>query len=307
MSNNSRFPFKPQIASMPPEHQYVIRNLWNVISDVQDAVPLLKAQIDAKTTTGTASSSSSSTTTSTASETIINQAGGVTGGVVNNQTGVTTYTIQQSDNAGFIILDDASPIAVTLNAALTIPYFLWISNYGAGSATLTPSTGTISYPGNVGAASMPLASGYAAYLELDGTNWWAVPVSVSGSVVTKIIAGTNVNISPISGIGEVTVNVPGGTSGFNSGNNANGYWISDPLGHIHQWGVVNSLPDEPGIVTVSFPTPFTALSSIVVTANDNNHMGGNVRTIGTLVLSLSQFEVSANGSGANAYWVADGY
>ena len=42
-----RMPFETQLASMPSETQYVIRNVWNCITDLQSAVPVLKNQIDA--------------------------------------------------------------------------------------------------------------------------------------------------------------------------------------------------------------------------------------------------------------------
>jgi hypothetical protein len=94
-------------------------------------------------------------------------------GGVNNQTGVTAYTTQNSDGGILIILNDASAIAVTLNVGVSVPWMAFISNQGAGTATLTPQSGTITYPGNPGAASMPLLSGYTAMVAFDATNFWA--------------------------------------------------------------------------------------------------------------------------------------
>jgi hypothetical protein len=124
---------------------------------------------------------------------------------------VTAYTTLQSDYGKFIILDDASAIAVTLSVgssapAITVPWYAVFLNFGAGTATLTPIDGTISYQGNLAAASMPVAQGSAATVAYDGTDFWAELVPLVGGVVTQIIAGTNVTVSPTSGVGAVTVN-----------------------------------------------------------------------------------------------------
>ena len=102
-------------------------------------------------------------------------------GLINNQTGETSYATGPGDNGILLILDDASAVAVTLTTDAA-PFFLLITNLGTGTVTLTPSTGTISYAGNLGAASVTLLSGYSATVWCDSTNWWAetlptVPVS----------------------------------------------------------------------------------------------------------------------------------
>ena len=53
------------------------------------------------------------------------------------------------------------------------------------------------------------ASGQA--LVWNGTNW--VPGSVASGGVNKIIAGTNISISPTNGLGDVTINSTGGGVG----------------------------------------------------------------------------------------------
>lgn len=116
---------------------------------------------------------------STSSTTTIIQSGGSGGGGgsspvvggVNDQSGQTTYTTVDGDNGVLLVLSDASPISVTLSSA-TAPYFIFIANIGTGDATLTPVSGTISYAGNSGAASLPLKADYACIVFYDGTNWW---------------------------------------------------------------------------------------------------------------------------------------
>jgi len=89
-------------------------------------------------------------------------------GVVNPQTGLTTYTTQTSDNGLIVLLNDSSPIAVTLNSTVSNPYFTTISNQGSGTATLTPSTGQVN-----GLASITVSGGSFATVYFDGNNWWA--------------------------------------------------------------------------------------------------------------------------------------
>lgn len=228
MSTNPLNPSFRKIHTIPvgAAHQSVreaVRDNDKSITDLNQSVRSFKSQIAAM------SKAAASTTTVTENISAETTAGTVTGGVVNNQTGVTAYTTQQSDNAGFIILDDASAIAVTLSSTITIPYFTWIANYGAGAATLTPDAGTITYPGNIGASSMPLASGFAAYLEFDGNNWWAIRIAITGTnsaaVVQNVSLGTgtlgpqvNLTTSPASVPGQsatsiITANVVGPVSG----------------------------------------------------------------------------------------------
>ena len=292
-TTTSRFPFESQISEMPAQHQYVIRNLWNAISDVQSAVPVLKSSIDSKASSTSGTSTTTNVTTST--ETVVtnssSSSGSVTEGAVNNQSGVTSYTIQQSDNAGFVILNDSAAIAVTLDSALTIPYYLWIVNYGTSIATLTPTTGTITYPDNVSAASMPLEPGFAAYIELDGTNWWAIVVPVVGNAVTQIIAGTNVTISPTSGEGAVTVNASGTISGVVAGTGLTGGGTS-------------------GSVTISLSTPVSVANGGTGTATPGLVAGSGIsitgswpdQTISSTSPAAANFADSEIVSGSGTSW-----
>jgi len=102
--------------------------------------------------------------------------------IVDNQTGVTTYTTTSGDNGSLLVLNDASPVGVTL-AGSTPPYGLFIVNQGTGLVTLTPAapptgSSTITYPGSPAAASMPLLSGYGAILGFDGSSWWAMTMPI---------------------------------------------------------------------------------------------------------------------------------
>ena len=145
----------------------------DAITDLQAAIPALKGQIG---TAAPASSAATTTNVTQASEEIIQAP--QNSGFVNNQTGVTAYTTLQSDSGNLILLNDASAIAVTLSTSLVapgvqLPWSTTFLNLGAGTATLTPASGTISYAGNFGAASMPVASGAKVRVWYDGTNFYA--------------------------------------------------------------------------------------------------------------------------------------
>jgi hypothetical protein len=87
-------------------------------------------------------------------------------GSKNDQTGNVAYTTQTTDNGALLILSNAAPVAVTLNSAMTTPYFLFITNFGAGATTLTPTTGLVN-----GAASLSLPQNTSVLAVFDGTNW----------------------------------------------------------------------------------------------------------------------------------------
>jgi len=170
---------------MPPQQQYVIRNLWNSVTDAQNAVPILKAQIDAHTTSIAANTTSINN--NTASETIIQQIAGSVG-TVNNQSGNVTYATTQADASAFIILSDASPVAVSLtgNPVISLPWACVLINEGVGLVTATPASGTISYSGNLAAASLPLPQYFAAFIAFDGTNFWAVIVPIAAQTIAAV-------------------------------------------------------------------------------------------------------------------------
>lgn len=113
--------------------------------------------------------------------TIENFGGGGSGGVtpimglggVNDQSGVTAYTTTVADNGVILILDDASPVAVTLSTGVTSPWLIFINNLGVGLVTLTPSSGTIN-----GGATFTIPFDYSSIVAFDGTNFWATVLPV---------------------------------------------------------------------------------------------------------------------------------
>jgi hypothetical protein len=165
------------------------------INDLQQAIPALKSQIDALKP-GTSSTSTTENVTNN-SETVISAANVI--GSVNNQTGVTSYATAQSDYGAFILLSDASPIAVTLTAApvITLPWYATFINSGTGTATLTPASGTIQ-----GNANFPLYGGQFVTVAFDGTNFEIVPLlalpQAAGAVSHEWIASYNASTGVFS-------------------------------------------------------------------------------------------------------------
>jgi len=93
-------------------------------------------------------------------------------GLINDQSGEVGYATQPGDNGILLIVNDASPVAVTLTTDAA-PFYLIITNLGAGTATLTPSTGTLN-----GGASLSLLQNQTVYVACDSTNWFSTAVPV---------------------------------------------------------------------------------------------------------------------------------
>lgn len=180
-----RLPFESQISKLPPEHQIVVRTQWNAITDLQGAIPVLKTQIEAMKTAATAAAATAQNITNS-SETVVSNPSTI--GTVNNQTGNTAYTTLPSDYGAFIILDDAAPVALTLGTgtAFQVPFFVVMLNFGVGLVTATPASGTITYPANLGAASIPIPQNVGAMASYDGANYWTILFPVAPQNVPAV-------------------------------------------------------------------------------------------------------------------------
>lgn len=189
-----RFPVESLLEGQPEGVVRAHRITTNNIVSLSRQLATLQAQVNASKTAATAAASSSTVIEEQQSVTGVTAFNGLTGaviffpslGFVNDQSAVVAYKTEQSDDGAMLLLDDASAIAVTLNAGVAAPWYCWMVNYGAGTATLTPSAGTISYFGNPGAASMPLLSNQAAYIAFDGTNFWAIVLPVPPQSIAEV-------------------------------------------------------------------------------------------------------------------------
>ncbi len=157
-----RFPYN--LDGVHPEVAKAIKDSFNGLTNHEQAFRVIQSSIDALETASTTAATTPST--STVITVLSTQFPGL--GNVNNQTGNTSYISQTQDNGILLILNDASPVAVSLNSVVATPYFLFVSNSGPGTATFTPTSGTIN-----GSGTFALAQNYFALIVFDGTNWKA--------------------------------------------------------------------------------------------------------------------------------------
>lgn len=211
-----RLPSKIPSGVVHPTVKKAIENNVNGLVDVNQAIASLKAQVDAAKTTAAATTSTNTVITVQST-----QFPGI--GTVNDESGQTIYATMSSDNGALIVLDDASSVAVTLNSAVQVPFFCFITNLGAGLATLTPSAGgTIN-----GGATFTLPLNYTAICVLQNNTpgaWWAtalpkVPVTfnavtheflISYNAVTGLFTAAQPAFTDISGIA-TTIQIGTGT------------------------------------------------------------------------------------------------
>ena len=96
-----------------------------------------------------------------------------------------TETIALASQGKLVTLTYATAIAVALNSgAVAAGFFCAVAVLGAGTATLTPSSGTIN-----GVASLALSTGQGGWLFYDGANWEAIS---GGGIASVVKGGTGV-------------------------------------------------------------------------------------------------------------------
>jgi hypothetical protein len=209
--------------------------------------------------------------------------------------------------SGFqVTLQGATSFTISGQTAGQIIGLLWIQDATGGR--------TVTFPGNVngGAQPDPTPSILSAQLfKVDAAgNLDALGPAVSVNGMTGLainaleltVAGAAPNGQVLTGNGSSYV--PQVAPGFSSGNNANGYWEKNPNGRLEQWSPNFSAPGS-----VTFPVPFTNLSSISVTATEI-YAGGSSHypniAAGSVTLYGCQISMSDAASSA-VTWIATGY
>jgi hypothetical protein len=110
-----------------------------------------------------------------------------------------TYSLLEADYGTVVYC--SSSFVLTLPTTLGAGYQAWVKNTGTGVITLTPSTGSLFFPGaaNAGAASVTLPySGTAegpynvsgVLLQCDGTNWHVVATNEAHGEQLFTVSGT---------------------------------------------------------------------------------------------------------------------
>lgn len=291
MSNNPsfRYPFEGAISKLPPEHQEPLRALFNGLTDLYSANAINTAKVQSLTPTASTSASTSTVTTQqvkTIASTQAQAAISMTFGKVNPQT--SSYTTVLSDYGGIIQINDASANVLTLDGT-TLPnqWFAFIENIGAGTATVTPATGTIN-----GVASITLVTNQSAVVFFDSVNW-AAATSVSGSglpvndpTFTGTITGPHYagngsigSILPGPGAG------PGSSIAITTANDARGVFEL----------TIGSTPTAGSVVDITFAVAYASTPAILITPLDSNTVGA-----GPFVLpySATGFSISFNTPGS---------
>lgn len=122
-------------------------------------------------------------------------------GGVNDQSGNTAYTTTAGDDGVVLLLNDASPVAVTLDSSADPNFYFYATNFGVGLATLTPTSGTIN-----GAASFAIPTDGLSLILWNGTDWFAsavsAPTGFTGTITTAKLTtlGSNGSMTFSNGI-----------------------------------------------------------------------------------------------------------
>lgn len=163
--------------------------------------------------------------------------------------------------------DDPAPPSGHCNIIFQLDDVPPVTAVAAFDPLMIGDSGLGGYSGNVPAPAMGDAAA-GKFLKADGT--WAVP--------------------PIS----------------TNGSNSDGYWVQDPTGRIHQWGVAQAGTNPQ---SVTFPVAFTYAPSVVVVVMPTNYGTGATRNdvYLTAAPTLSGFTAKTDASTCGFLWMADGY
>lgn len=148
---------------VPLAAENAFRLLYDAIQDHDTAIVALNTKVTNLTPAAAAAAASTPSAPSAPSTSSFPNLGDV------NQQAGSTYATSLTDNGGLIILSFAGAVAVTLTSTVTAPFFVSLLNLATGSATLTPSGGTINSAG-----SLVIRSTGWCILYFDGTNWWSL-------------------------------------------------------------------------------------------------------------------------------------
>ena len=285
-----RLSFEPQIAKLPPEHQTVIRSQMNAFTDIYQAFDALNTKVNTLKTSVSSAASTASSTSSTTKGVTAGQAANIalqtiqsTLNGINNQTG-TSYKVLNSDYQKIVTMNNAASVAVTLGGDGTgvgAQFGTFIENLGAGTATLTPASGTIN-----GTANITLVTNQSAFIAFDGTNWGAATSAPgSGGTITSVIAGTGLTGGGSSGAVTLALVVPVSIADGGTGTATPGLVAGTGISVTGTW------PDQTIAATTGGVTQITAGSNVTIspvggTGNVTVNAIGTAYTVALVGVSL---------------------
>jgi hypothetical protein len=302
-----RLPYEDKIAKLSAEHQVLFRSVFSALTDIYQALPQLKTQIDSKQTASTTTSTSTSSGSSTAStsvtpaqaQVIATAAIQTTFGATDNQTG-TSYTSQNSDYGGIVTIDNAAAVAVTLGGdgtGIGAQWWCFFENIGAGTATITPSSGTIN-----GGADITLVTNQGAVVFFDGVNWAALTsIAGSGGTITDVVAGTGLTGGGSSGSVTLALATPVSVADGGTGTASPGLVAGSGI------NVTGSWPDQ----TIA-ATGTAYIKGTVTVTSSNGHASGTFTGSGTVTGATTSMAAIASAPALislcttnQVTWVAD--
>ena len=202
---------------------------------------------------------------------------------VNAQTG-TTYTLAASDYGQLVTFNNSSSVAVTLPQASGNGFYPWnviLSNIGAGTVTVTPTTSTIN-----GASSYTLATGHSVVVVSDGTNYQIASATNNGTVtsVGQSFTGGLISVSgsPITTSGTLALSVAGTSGGVPYFSSSSTWASSGALGagDVVLGGGAGSAP----------------------TTSSNLSFGSNTLTVNGATLGASGLQIPTGSYGTTIGW-----
>ena len=114
-------------------------------------------------------------------------------GMVNDQLGNPLYLTQQGDAGQKILMGDSGPATVTLNPAMTPPWFAFIGNDSSATVAIQTASGaTINGLGSIYPGGMSIVF-------YDGSTFWSEGVAIAQDSSLGVVQPDNVTISIDSG------------------------------------------------------------------------------------------------------------
>jgi hypothetical protein len=185
-----------------------LRRVFNTLNDHDQAINTMYSNgTSSTTTTATTTTTSTSSSTSSGVTSFNGNTGDITFfsnlGTVDDQTGVTSYTTQDTDGGALLIINDSSAIAITLNFNVSSPWYTTIYNMGTGTATLTPSSGNVN-----GTTSVLVYGGSFSIVYFDGVNFWAALIPIATTSQFGLVMPDGITVDVSSGV----ISVPTATT-----------------------------------------------------------------------------------------------